>query len=137
MTGLLILQELYAGLLDEQRSLEAYLAKQRLQYRVRDHLADSDKNSLTTVEEASVLNEVDRNSSLLSSLHQGMHLQLAKYKRVMAESEGKMAHGLIQENHELKQSYHHQQKYIEKLEQELKLHHQKGLLLIKLSMINT
>ena len=102
LTGLLMLQRLYADVVAEKRRLEAHLAKQELLYQVKDQLTSRDKCSSSIVEEdvGAVSNmdsesQTDGNNSLFSPLYRSMHLQLAKYEQKMVDIEGKTAQGLI------------------------------------------
>lgn len=119
MTGLLVLQKLYTDMLDEKRRMEARLQKQESLYKGqlanRDKTAHEDPATLSNMDSA---NQVNENMSLLSPLYRSMRLQNVKDK-MMFQTEGKTAKGLIQENHDLKQAYESQQTTIGKLQQEL------------------
>ena len=75
LTGLLMLQRLYADVLEEKRRLEAHLSKQALLYQVKDQLTSRDKCSSIVEEDVGAVSSMDSesqtdgNNSLFSPLY--------------------------------------------------------------------
>lgn len=127
MVGLLVLQRLYADVLEEKRRLEDFYTKRELSYRLRDQLDSHDKNvdeDAAAISNIHGKSQVDENNSLFSPLYRSMSHPLTTYKQMIADGPNETVNGLLQENRELKRSNQHQQTVIEELEQELHLYRQ-------------
>jgi hypothetical protein len=99
MVGLLVLQRLYADVLEEKRRLEDFYTKRELSYRLRDQLDSHDKNvdeDAAAISNIHGKSQVDENNSLFSPLYRSMSHPLTTYKQMIADGPNETVNGLLQ-----------------------------------------